>query len=74
MMHKTDHINSFFNFTAEYEADHSLSSSAEVKNGGAVPHKSSYHAVQRFKHKNFTFTFTSKIVVHCCSCQVTQYC
>jgi hypothetical protein len=49
MTDKTDCINSFFKFTAGCDADHSLSSSAEVKNGGAIsllPYMSSWCGAQ----------------------------
>jgi hypothetical protein len=47
----------------EHEADHSLPSSAGMKNGGAIPplsHLSSLHCAQLIKHRdNFTFTAIS---------------
>jgi hypothetical protein len=41
-----------------HEADHSLPSGAEVKNGGAIrslPDTSSWHYAQLIKHRDFTF-------------------
>jgi hypothetical protein len=50
-----------------HEADHSPPSSAEAKNGGAIPqlwHTSSWHSVKLIKHRdNFTFTLYRQLLL-----------